>query len=636
MAELSGPGSQIRLLTGIYYETFQPELSGTSTNYYSIVGDSNPDSTIIDASDVDLLNSRNWLTYPPGGSQVNSIYYRIYSNAQNVVQTITAGWGQRLHCKQDTVPAELVNTTSYAGSPYYLPEQGYRVNGDTLLVRLEGGDNPNQTTMHVGIRPTIDIRGSFWAVRNLTARYSASSGIFVDSHNDGVIIRGCRTYNNRGAGVFFNSYADSGLIDSCAVWDGRIDSWSYLASKFRVEENSVGIFSHGHNTVVRNCTVTGTSNGIQVSANELMIKTWGADSDIYYNKVTNITDDGLENDFNQGVNVAVWGNLIRGCNNGWSQTTSDIGPTYVIYNVFDSMDSGGLKLGATPESGDSAHVFYYHNTFTSRSPFLSLGGGGLFKNQSFLNNIMVAVGAGYPHYRYIVGTDAGLVGKATFDYDLNWHADSEACADAWWMGPPGSTWDFQELRDRWGFEIHGKCGAPTYADSSARNFRPSSGDTAVSPQVDMGTRIQGINTPHKTRNGVYLYSTKPDVGAYEYNVSSPAQPPFPLVPGHDEPRMETEPPFVELAIGTPHPSPLFGMTTFPLSLPQTIVVNAGVYDVCGRLVRTIVADRVLPAGRSELAWDGRGRNGHVTPAGLYFLRVKAGTSHAVRRIMVLR
>ena len=41
LSALSGAGSQIRLLPGIYYETFQPMVSGNSSNYYSIVGDSN-------------------------------------------------------------------------------------------------------------------------------------------------------------------------------------------------------------------------------------------------------------------------------------------------------------------------------------------------------------------------------------------------------------------------------------------------------------------------------------------------------------------------------------------------------------------------------------------------------------------
>ena len=620
LSALSGAGSQIRLLPGIYYETFQPMVSGNSSNYYSIVGDSNPDSTIIDGSDVNLLNTNNWLTYPPGGSQLNSIYYRIYSNASTIVKQVTAGWGQRLHRKE--CPRELLYFTE-CNSPYasaLYPQQGYRVSGDTLFVRLESGADPESTTMHVSIRPTIAIYGEFWMARNLTARYSQEDGIFIGTGYNGGIVRGCRTYNNRGAGVFVNNGADSALVDSCTIWDGRVDSWSYLSSKVRDEEKVLAIYSHGHNTVVKSNTVTGMANGITVAADASMDKTWGADSDVYYNKVTSITDDGLEFDYNQGVNVAVWGNIVRGANFGWSQTTSDIGPIYVMYNVFDSMDQAGIKLGATAGSGDSAYVYYYHNIFTSASPFIAVKELGEHKNQVFCNNILGAMSPGY-----IV--EAGFIG-ALLDYDLNWRVADKEDDDVWSLVVPVPFSTIQA----WGYEVHGVNLEPCYADSGAGNFRPCASN---SNQVDKGIRIQGINTPHKTRGGTYMYSSKPDVGAYEYNFSNPAQPPFRLTPMSREPRAEAEPIQVQFALGDPQPNPMGAMTMFQLTLGRATRVDAGIFDVSGRLVRTIAAGTRYPAGTNWLSWDGRDHRGLTARSGLYFLRVEAVPYRAVRRVAVL-
>ncbi len=61
-------------------------------------------------------------------------------------------------------------------------------------------------------------------------------------------------------------------------------------------------------------------------------------------------------------------------------------------------------------------------------------------------------------------------------------------------------------------------------------------------------------------------------------------------------------------------------------------VSVGVYDVSGRLVRRIDDGFRFP-GDYEAVWDGRSDEGETVTSGIYFVRVVAGTSQAVTRVM---
>jgi flagellar hook assembly protein FlgD len=60
-----------------------------------------------------------------------------------------------------------------------------------------------------------------------------------------------------------------------------------------------------------------------------------------------------------------------------------------------------------------------------------------------------------------------------------------------------------------------------------------------------------------------------------------------------------------------------------------------VYDVSGRLVRTLVDGRV-EAGRHEVAWDGRDQGGRRTASGVYFYRLQGADREMTRKAVRLR
>lgn len=64
-------------------------------------------------------------------------------------------------------------------------------------------------------------------------------------------------------------------------------------------------------------------------------------------------------------------------------------------------------------------------------------------------------------------------------------------------------------------------------------------------------------------------------------------------------------------------------------------VSIGVYDVAGRIVRTLSA-RTAGAGSAEISWDGEDGAGRPVAAGTYFLRLDAGAASETRRVTIVR
>lgn len=78
----------------------------------------------------------------------------------------------------------------------------------------------------------------------------------------------------------------------------------------------------------------------------------------------------------------------------------------------------------------------------------------------------------------------------------------------------------------------------------------------------------------------------------------------------------------QFQLGGSFPNPFYAETMISFALPLTGHVNLRVYDMSGRLVRTLV-DGDMSAANHAITWDGRDHNGDLVGAGVYFCRLEA-------------
>jgi flagellar hook assembly protein FlgD len=91
----------------------------------------------------------------------------------------------------------------------------------------------------------------------------------------------------------------------------------------------------------------------------------------------------------------------------------------------------------------------------------------------------------------------------------------------------------------------------------------------------------------------------------------------------------------QYVLGDARPNPFNPKTVISYELPQTSQVQLVIYDVAGRVVRTLV-DGQRPAGSHGAEWDGRDDGGRPVGSGIYFYAMRAGAWQSQKRLTVLK
>ena len=91
----------------------------------------------------------------------------------------------------------------------------------------------------------------------------------------------------------------------------------------------------------------------------------------------------------------------------------------------------------------------------------------------------------------------------------------------------------------------------------------------------------------------------------------------------------------EYALGTVRPNPFNPTTTISFTLPERARVTLSIYDVEGRLVRTLL-DEVVGEGYQERIWNGRDAGGTPVSSGVYFYRLTAGGKTLTKKMVLLK
>jgi len=91
------------------------------------------------------------------------------------------------------------------------------------------------------------------------------------------------------------------------------------------------------------------------------------------------------------------------------------------------------------------------------------------------------------------------------------------------------------------------------------------------------------------------------------------------------------------SLGQNSPNPFNPSTTISYSVPegQTVQAILKVYDLRGRLVRTLVEEMLEP-GSYSVFWDGRDGSGQQISSGVYLYRMRAGEFTQTRKMVLLK
>ncbi len=88
-----------------------------------------------------------------------------------------------------------------------------------------------------------------------------------------------------------------------------------------------------------------------------------------------------------------------------------------------------------------------------------------------------------------------------------------------------------------------------------------------------------------------------------------------------------------------YPNPFNPMTTIRFEIPGTpavnVEVNLRIYDVRGRLVRTLIDDWKEP-GSYQVSWDGRDDRGRRVASGIYFYTIRTEDFSSTRKMILIK
>jgi hypothetical protein len=92
---------------------------------------------------------------------------------------------------------------------------------------------------------------------------------------------------------------------------------------------------------------------------------------------------------------------------------------------------------------------------------------------------------------------------------------------------------------------------------------------------------------------------------------------------------------VRFAVGPNQPNPFNPQTTITYSLPSRGEVTVTVFDVSGRLVRTLFQG-VESAGVKSITWNGVDDAGQAVASGVYYYRVESLGQSATRKMVLMK
>jgi hypothetical protein len=100
--------------------------------------------------------------------------------------------------------------------------------------------------------------------------------------------------------------------------------------------------------------------------------------------------------------------------------------------------------------------------------------------------------------------------------------------------------------------------------------------------------------------------------------------------------VEPEIPNLKTHLFEAYPNPFNPHTTIAFEFPKRESVTLRVFDLSGRLVRSLITAELHTPGRHEVVWNGRDDSGRQVASGTYFYRLETGNYSETKRMALIK
>jgi hypothetical protein len=478
----AGPGTQVLVADGIYYESVRFPASGSASNWIQVKAAGS--AAILDGTG--SLNGQHWK------SAGNKMWFLKLGRP---VTYLARDRGRFYN--YDSLQG-LKKSLGHGSVPM---KEGWFYEAKTTRLYIRSQDNPSRHTWQVPrLNYAFDITGRDWLwIEGFEVRIygTTTSGCGVSATNAShMIIRRNRIHSLQ-LGIFINwngteAQGNDTRIEENEIFDPPVNEWPWRAVKGSSMEGT-GIIVRGHiGAIVRSNHVHHIFNGIYTGSSAAMENTAIAfDADIYNNHIDHISDDGLEPE-GACLNHRFRGNTIDSMLVGVSLAPIAIGPTWVLRNLLIKFSSTSFKWARNP----AGVVLIYHNTcWTNGAGVTAMSLITPVRNTVMRNNIFQ--GNGYAIDEVQTGSSAN-----SWNYD-NWYTTRGAVGPHFrWENIAYQT--IAKLCAATGLECNGHESPPGFVNAAGGDFSL----LPASPNIDRGLPIPGINDNFS--------GSAPDIGAFEY------------------------------------------------------------------------------------------------------------------------
>jgi hypothetical protein len=89
-------------------------------------------------------------------------------------------------------------------------------------------------------------------------------------------------------------------------------------------------------------------------------------------------------------------------------------------------------------------------------------------------------------------------------------------------------------------------------------------------------------------------------------------------------------------LGQNFPNPFNPRTTITFNLSSPVSLKLQIFDIKGRLIKTLAGGEMWEAGPHSVSWDGRNDEGNEVGSGIFFYRIESGDFSETRKMVLLR